>query len=246
MHFIKNAFAILSTLVIVACNPGGGGGSYTPLTLAEEFTENLNYYYSTTYGSDFSLVKEFGYEAPDYTVIYDHLNGEYIAFNLVDYYSGMNMDTYFNGTYSEDIIGDLIPMGDGFYYSDVYDIIFEETTGSTKDLEKVGHFIEAKKVNDAGKKIAAEFGLSEKRGIEIAKLTSQWNTLKKKRALTDSDADAFSSELLGVNLTEAQEAFKKSAEGEKAPLEALFQKAATTNSTTPERINKIFNDILTK
>lgn len=237
---MKKLFAFLTIVSILASCTGSGGY----LTLAEEFVDELNWYYDTTYGSEFILVKEHGEEAYDYAVIYDEWEGEYSAWNLSFYYRGMSMDEYFYYAGSDDIIMGLDPLGGNRYYSWEYDVIFEKTEGESKDLEKVSAFIEEKRIAKMGEKLAAEFGLSEERSIEIAKLTRQWTDLKKKRSLTDADAHAFSEKLFGFDLNKASAAYKKSLEGDKADLDALFDQAAEVNGTSPERVNQIFNKLI--
>ncbi|MBF0312183.1 MAG: hypothetical protein HQK52_02135 [Oligoflexia bacterium] len=223
---------------------GGGGGSYS--SNADKFVSALNAYYGTSYGDKIRLVKEHGQEAYEYCVIYDDRSNQYVAYNLSGYYPGMSIGSYLSSAGNRDIIGNLEYTSYGTYYSWAYDIHFEETAASAKDLEKVGAFIQEKKNVAMGEKIAAEFGLSEDRGIQIAKLASQWGALKKKRTLTSADAHAFSKQVIGVDLETATKAFKKSLEGDKTDLNALFDKAAEVNNTTPERINKIFNELLNK
>jgi hypothetical protein len=234
---------LLNASIFTGCSGGGSDDGYLPD--ADQFVEDLNYYYGYSY-DDFTLIKRHGEEAYSYCVVYDYVTDQYIAYNLDIYYPGMHLDDYFDAATVDDVIGDLTDLGDGNYYSWDYDVVFEETSASSKDLEKVGAFMEEKKLTDMGEKLSAEFGLSEERGIQIAKLANQWGTLKKKRSLTKADANNFSKELLGVSLTDAADAYKKSLEGDKTDLNDLFDKAAEVNGTSPERMNKIFEKVLNK
>ncbi|MBF0362538.1 MAG: hypothetical protein HQK49_16080 [Oligoflexia bacterium] len=244
MKSLKTIFVAVGMLVLSSCDFLNYDPSYQ--TLAENFVTKLNNYYGNYYGESFVLVKEHGYDAASYCVLYDQLTGQYSAFNLANYYSGMSMGSYLSTAATSDIINYLDPQAGGYYYSWDYNMYFEQTEGSSKDLEKVGAFLEEKKAADMGGKLAAEFGLSEERGIQIAKLSSQWNSLKKKRSLTDADAHAFSKEVIGVDLSTAVNAYKNSLEGNKSDLNSMLEKAAAVNGTTPERMNKIFNEILSK
>ncbi|MBF0300576.1 MAG: hypothetical protein HQK51_17815, partial [Oligoflexia bacterium] len=246
MKSIKVIFVILGMLLLVSCQVSVGPGPITYPTVAEDFVQKLNYYYGNTYGQSFSLVKENGYEAPSYCVLYDQLTGEYSAFNLANFGYGTTMDSYLSTAAPSDVINFLDPQSNGLYYSWDYDIYFEQTEGNSKDLEKVGAFLEEKKAYEMGGKLSAEFGLSEERGVQIAKLAGQWSALKKKRSLTDADAQAFSQKLIGVDLSTAISAFQKSQEGNNNELNAMLEKAAVINGTTPERMNKIFNEVITK
>ena len=104
----------------------------------------------------------------------------------------------------------------------------------------MGYFIEESRLHTAGKNMAIDFGLSEERGMAVAKLAYQWKELQQQRALTDEDANAFSKELLGFDLKDAQKAYEKSQNGDNSELEDLIEGAAQTNQTTKERMKELF------
>ena len=116
---------------------------------------------------------------------------------------------------------------------------FEKTAGETKDLEKAAALVEAFQVETMAGNLASQFGLSEDRSIEVAKLATSWNKLSKTRALTDADADSFSHELTGVSMADMNNAEKALADGSTGPLNAVLVKAAEVNGTTPENMSTI-------
>ena len=91
-----------------------------------------------------------------------------------------------------------------------------------------------------------DFGLSEKRSGNVAKLVLNWKRISKNRSMSNADADAFSKSLIGVNINEATHAFKKSLEGDKASFEGLIEKAAKVNGTSPENMKSLLNGLLLK
>jgi len=116
---------------------------------------------------------------------------------------------------------------------------------SIKDLEKMGALIDRNNNQNLADLLASEFGLSEVRAVKVARLSSHWSQLSKSRSMTEADADAFSEELLGVNINEVKEAYKLSIEGDSAFLDGLFEQAADLNGTSPEAMRDLM-DIFVK
>jgi hypothetical protein len=147
---------------------------------------------------------------------------------------------------------DVQSNGDGTYTGDIYsaeigdevEMTFSEVQGTAKDLEKVAAFKETYKMKKMQDLLTYDFGLSEKRSEGVAKLVLNWKKVSKGRAMSNADADAFSKSLIGVNINEAVEAFKKSAEGDAASLEVLINKAAKVNGTSPENMKGLLNNLL--
>jgi hypothetical protein len=242
-------FSCFFLLTFTACNYGGinfvpESSSTASLGLAEQFAFKLNRFYSSDYANEFTLIKEYGVNGPNFVVFYDNFQGQYDAFNLSLYSPGMSINGYLSSSRAKDVIRNLQPLGGGLYYSSDSNVIYEESKRTPKKLAKANYILEAQKMKGASRKIAAEFGLSEKRAFEIAKLTFQWNSLQGKKTLTEADVSSFSRELLGFDLNTAKTAYKKSLSGDKKALDDLFAKAAETNDTTPEKMKKNFNDLL--
>jgi hypothetical protein len=61
--------------------------------------------------------------------------------------------------------------------------------------------------------------------------------------VTEADASAFSTELVGANIKEVESAVKESLKGENENLNRLIGKAAEVNKTSPEHISIIMNQL---
>ncbi|MDC0255288.1 hypothetical protein OAK75_10315 [Bacteriovoracales bacterium] len=144
--------------------------------------------------------------------------------------------------------------GDGTYSGGIYsleegkevDMTFSEVQGSAKDLEKLAAFKETYQMKKMQDLLTYDFGLSEKRSENVAKLVLNWKRVSKNRAMSNADADAFSKSLIGVNINEATQAFKKSLEGDKGSFEGLIEKAAEVNGTSPENMKSLLDNLLLK
>lgn len=249
---MKKLFTSMMLLLFVACSGGSGP------TKTESFLNLLNNHYGYVGQNNFVVVKGLYETASEgFAVVYDWDLGTYVAYDLKDYRVGDSWSTYvahadFRPVYIHDTYIDT--WGETFYIGDAYDFwgfyqgefVFEEGAEGSKDLEKVAAVMESYKVAKVGEAMSAEFGLSEERGIEIAKVASQMQKLAKKRGLTEADANAFSKELLGVDLKKAESAFLKKAAGENEEFEKLLESAAQANEISPEHMNKIINDIFLK
>lgn len=169
---------------------------------------------------------------------------DYVAVDLTDWRKGMSYYSFMDNANTYYSLRPDPSMN--LYYFDGANgtITFEETEVSTKDLEKVGAFIEAAKVEEAGETIAAEFGLSEERGLEVAKLASNWKSISSKRAMTKADADLFAAEVLGANVTEISNAVRKAAEGDESSYKDLIEKASKKNEVDPEQMSEIINEFM--
>lgn len=234
MKQFVNISLLAITLGMSAC--GGGGGS-RPKTAAEIFVENLNY--SDAYKS-YYLTKDpthqYGY------IVVETGTGSYRAIDITSAYRwGYTSDYAYFWDNSFTVWND----GNG-YFSDIWGNLYEDAADAAKDLEKVGAIIQKARVQDIGEQLSANYGLSETRGIEVAKLLVDWKTLQKKRSLTDADADAFSEKLLGFSLTDAMKAYDKFAQGDKADMDKLVDEAARNNDTSPEHLRDLFGEILNK
>ena len=91
-----------------------------------------------------------------------------------------------------------------------------------------------------------QFGLSEERSLEVAKLVSNVSKIKKNRGVTSRDLDAFSQKPLGFNVDEALKAYEKLAQGEGQNWEELMERAAQTNDISPESMKEIISSQLLK
>jgi hypothetical protein len=219
------AFSVLalSSLAMVGCN---GGRSETA---AERFVNNLNYDDPFEY---YRLAKDPTLQRGYIVVSLD--DGTYRAVDITDPDRWVQSDLNFFWDESFRVWD----AGNG-YFEDVYGFLYEQTKVVSKDLEKVSGQIEKLRVQSVGEQLAANYGLSETRGIAVAKLLTQYKGLKKERALTQADLDSFSEGVLGFSLSKAEKSFQEFSRGDVQALDNLIDQAASANDTTPENIRQI-------
>ena len=123
-------------------------------------------------------------------------------------------------------------------------MVFEEKGNFGKDLEKMGQRVEAYSNQNLSGYFSHEFGLSEKRSKEVARLLKSYNRLKKTRALTEADQDIFSKRVIGLDSKRVNKAITSFFEGEREGLDELIHKAAYINETTPEHMESILETFL--
>jgi len=246
MKKMLSSLLLALTLVFTSCT-GGSGGPYVPSSIgsneANWFVDTLNYDAGVY---DFALAKYATEQYDGWVVVYDSLLGEYTAVNVWNYDENYEYaDNYFsnNGVYvyhaGYDLYGNDV-------YSDLYGNLFEQTSSSKKDLEKIAHNVEKVNLKKVENFLVADYGLSEKRAFQVAKLAQGWKKASKSRAMTDGDSKVFFKEVLGFSASEGLNAFKKSLEGNTSDLDALLVKAADANGTSPEHMKDIMSSVLTK
>lgn len=219
--------ALAIGVIVVACGGGGGG---TSLTYAQRWVRSLN---ADDPFSTYTLVKD-PTSQKGYIVV--STGTEYRAVYMDGYLSSpyTNYADYFN---NESIW--VYSSGNG-YYKDFWGNLYETTQSSTKDLEKAAALVEELQADKVAETLANDYGLSEKRSLQVARLTMEWNKLSKKRSVTDADADAFSTQVLGFSLSDGIKAVRRAEkEGKKDKLDALIERAAQTNGISPEHVNDL-------
>ena len=161
----------------------------------------------------------------------------YVAANGTNLYVGLTSNG--NGTYSCTTAGGCYNANGATSST----MVFEKTTSASKDLEKAAAIVEAYKVEQVAGNLASEFGLSDDRSIEVAKLGASWQKLAKTRALTNADADAFAQQLAGVNFAQIDSADKAMMNGSMNEMNAIITKAAEVNGTTSENMSAIMTKL---
>ncbi len=239
------SYAVLSlglATLVSACGGGGSGGVstggvyYTHEQLAKEFVDRA---YGDA-GIDATLVKANTLKY-DYIVIYDHDYNSYDAYYIGDYKVGQNVSDYIFAHNSQNYY-DLDAIG-GNQYQDYYTgITFEETSASSKDLQKLAAVKQEIAIQKSAKGLKAEFGLSDTRSREVARLAVQLAGANKK-SMTDKDYDAFSKELLGTSIGKFQSAMKAAKEGNTKSMNSIIDTAAKVNGVGPEHMNQIMNGL---
>jgi flagellar biosynthesis/type III secretory pathway protein FliH len=107
--------------------------------------------------------------------------------------------------------------------------ILEETSASSKDLAKMATMKEQFRIDELAKEIRSQFALSVDRSTKVAKLATSFRKFANSRAITEEDAEAFSTELLGVNVKKIESAYRQTLKGEMGELKSVVVKSAAAN-----------------
>jgi hypothetical protein len=135
--------------------------------------------------------------------------------------------------------------GNGFY-QDNYGNLYDEAGASQKDLETLSALNTESAVQETGRKLAAEFSLSEEQSFRIARIASEWQTISKSRQMTSKDVEEFTKDMVGVSLTDVRAAARSAAEGDSAQMEKLIHQASQNLDTTPENVKAIMGTFLSR
>ena len=231
-------------MVLSACGGGGGGGgtvstggvSYTHDQLAAAFVDRA---YGDA-GIDADLVKSNTLQY-NYIVVYDYDYKSYDAYYIGGYVVGQNVSDFIYA-HNDQNYYDLDSIGGGLYQDYYSGVTFEETASSSKDLQKVAALKQELSVQKSAKKLKAQFGLSDDRSREVARLAVQLANTDKK-SMTNADYDGFSKELLGTTIGKFQNAMKAAKEGNAADMNSIIDNAAKVNGVGPEHMNEIMNGL---
>lgn len=230
----------------------GFGAAESRAILAANLAAELGKQFGPS-GLTLELVK-FGRDNANYAVFKATQSGTtlYVAVDVSGWTTGADWATYASA--SGRVYANLVANGDGTFScgagcmgyggtSASTTMVFEKTTGSSKDLEKAAAIAEAYAVETMSSNLAAEFGLSEERALKVAKLAKSWEKLSKTRALTNADADAFAKELAGVTISDMQNAYERVTEGSVSEMNAVLEKAAAVNGTSSENMAVIMTKL---
>lgn len=240
---------VVATSVVAlfaACGGGGGGGGststggvyYTHEQLAQAF---VNRAYGDA-GLDLKLVKTNTLQS-NYIVVHDQRYDTYDAYYIGNYNVGENIASYIDRNESK-MYYDLDYVGGNMYEDWYTGLHFEETSATSKDLEKAAAFKQGLRVKKSADALKAEFGLSEQRANEVARLAVY--VADNKAKMKDKDFDAFSAQLLGSSITQAKAAHKAQVEGNSKPMADLIAKAAKVNGVGPEHASQIIDELFSK
>lgn len=114
-----------------------------------------------------------------------------------------------------------------------------ETSDEGHDLIDTVSLHEEAEITEAGKNFAKTYGLSEDRGIHIARTIDSWEALSRKRSRTEADIADFSVRLYGVKVADAQNALDAAAKGDLSRVDAMNAQVAQHWGTSPETSKKI-------
>ncbi|MFI5390081.1 MAG: hypothetical protein ACHQYQ_01875 [Bacteriovoracales bacterium] len=231
------AIGILIAIVLTGCNVTVD--TWTKLDYANEFVDNLSN--DPAAFDSFFLEKTYTVRGGGWILVEDDF-GEIRAvdiYSLVrDHYS-YDLDYFTDYSKPVDYIG-------GDVWEDYDGHLYEEGVTPKKDVEKIAAGLEKLKVEAMGESFSERFGLSEERGVQVAKLVSNWKKISNIRSLSEKDADAFSQKLLGFNLNSGIKAMDEFNTGNTKSLESLVATAAKTNGVSPEQMNEIISEFMKK
>lgn len=111
-----------------------------------------------------------------------------------------------------------------------------------KDLEKLGAYSENDLLENAGNNLSLRLGLSEERGLEIAKISYHLYKIGNTRSITKGEYNRYVNSVLGVSL----EGLNNINEKNQDELDSLMNKVALKNKTDPEHIKDLIIDLLQK
>ena len=117
------------------------------------------------------------------------------------------------------------------------DVVFEESSTESKDLEKIGSKVEALEVAEM-EEMLVEYGMSAERSEKLGKMMTSYSKVKTKRALTSREKDVFTKELTGMSFKKASSVLVD--EG----YDVLIERASEINDVDPEAISELINEIL--
>ncbi len=191
--------------------------------------------FEVTGGTSTRIGEFIGIDAADWQTIVD------LAKGLNDLTKEQDLRKFFNDNFvTFGFLKDDPNSTDPGHFLDQYDAIFSESSDSIKDVETIGsnmEVVEAERLEDT---LNVNYGLSAERARVVAKNISAYQKLSSKRSLTEKERNFFSTELLGVNFKNAQNALTS---GNAQDLNDLLEKAAEKNGTSPEQISSILTEI---
>ncbi len=153
-------------------------------------------------------------------------------------------DQYFRGQiylsqYDQDRLFRSVSYSGSGYYVDSHGNYYDAAGAVQKDLEVLASITDQATIQETGRKLSAQFSLSDEQGLRVARLATEWQTLSKSRQMTAKDLDAFTSDLVGVNMAEVRDAAKRAADGDRSSIDSLLNRAAQGLDTTPENVKNI-------
>lgn len=154
-------------------------------------------------------------------------------------------DIYLSASESNQMYRGVSYSGGG-YYSDEFGNLYDEAGTTQKDLETLAALQSEAAVRATGEKLAAEFSLSEEQSFRIARIATEWQTISKSRQMTAKDLEAFTKDMVGLDLSDLRTAAQRAAEGDSSRMEGLINKASQNLDTTPENVKAILATFIAK
>lgn len=113
-----------------------------------------------------------------------------------------------------------------------------------KDLERMGANREGSQIDELRDHLVEDFGLSEQRSHEVARVLHSFNQVQEKRVLTNKERNILSKKLFGTDFIKGKQALENHIQGDSSSYEDLLQKAAELNGISPEDISAMASEYL--
>jgi len=127
----------------------------------------------------------------------------------------------------------------------VYDhYIFEQIANMYKDLEKMGARIERKDLDQRSLDLSLNYGLSQERSYEVARVLTHMDRISEKRSLTSRKKDMVSRQLLGIDYTTSKKALENLLQGDKEGMDELLEQGSKVNGITPEHVSDLITEFI--
>ena len=165
-------------------------------------------------------------------------------------YHGWKLDT---AHYNNSLLGGYTGNQSLYYRETPYEVtdytgsngmVFDTNLDSGKDLESLGANVESLGNEELIYNLEENYGLSEKRAASVAKITSSFKKIQNKRSLTDKEMNIYTQKVLGVDYSAGKKALEKHIQGDSADMEAMMERAADMNGTSPEAVTELVGEYL--
>ena len=192
--------------------------------------------YGAPAGTSFRYVKR-SERHPSYIILEE--NDRFYAMKYSAYYHFGRRDDYTHYEYYQKRKFEVTDQGNGEYKSTIR--IFEESSSEGKDLEKMAALEEKRDHEKLVSSLIENYGLSEKRSHNVARLIGNWERIQNSRHMTSNDQDIFLKKVTGSDKSAWEKALK-----DKVGVEDLVEKASLVNNISPEQFKEILKDFLTE
>jgi flagellar biosynthesis/type III secretory pathway protein FliH len=122
-------------------------------------------------------------------------------------------------------------------------LLFSETSVTNKDTLKRAAVVEQYLVVEMAKQVKGKFGLSAERSLKVAKAANHFRKYSSKRALTAEDTNAYATEIIGSDFKAITKAYESGMKGDLGAFNAVMEKAAQKNETSPEKMAEIVTNL---
>ena len=182
----------------------------------------------------------------DNFVVFGNSSGDFYVYDLTNYdiKTGIRFEFVGTATVYSDNFYEITTHSSG--YESYNGMILEETSSTTKDLESMGVNLESFANVELASNLEENYGLSAERAQSVAKITSSFQKIQNKRALTAKEMNIYTQKVLGVDYTAGKKALEAHIQGDSSEMDALIEKAAEMNNIDPEAVGEMVGEFLLK